>query len=173
MGKKYAIQCLTSHFISTLYACLTWLSLDSLSDFTLVLACSNHDWALFIPSSYSSHKAMQAASLVLKSNIEFYQLGVDTNWYWIEHPPIKADRLGLIPCICGLFSLVLGVHRWVQGTVHARCCHWLATSAAFTAKVAAWSTAQVSGDRRRWALVTFQKEYQANTRITKLTCPEL
>jgi len=34
--------------------------------------------------------------------------------------------------------------------IHARCCHWLATSAAFTAKVTAWLTAQASGDRRRW-----------------------
>jgi len=33
-----------------------------------------------------------------------------------------------------------------KGTVHARCRHWLATSAAFTAKVAVWPTAQESAD---------------------------
>jgi len=32
--------------------------------------------------------------------------------------------------------------------LHALCCHWLATSAAFTAKAAAWPTAQ---RRRKWA----------------------
>jgi len=35
-----------------------------------------------------------------------------------------------------------------KGTVHARCCHRLATSATFTAKAAAWPTAH---GKRRWA----------------------
>ena len=47
-------------------------------------------------------------------------------------------------------------------TIHALCCHWLATSAAFTAKVPAWSTAQVSWGGGRRPLVTFPKEYNAN-----------
>jgi len=42
--------------------------------------------------------------------------------------------------ICGLSSFVIGINGWVQGTVHARRCHWLATSAAFTAKAAPWPT---------------------------------
>jgi len=45
--------------------------------------------------------------------------------------------------------------------VHAQCCHWLATSAAFTAKEVAWSTMQASGDGRHWLLVTFRKEHRS------------
>jgi len=45
---------------------------------------------------------------------------------------------------CALFSFVLDVDGWVQGkeTVHARCCYWLATSAAFLRK-------QPRGSRRK------------------------
>jgi len=47
---------------------------------------------------------------------------------------------------CGLSSLVLSVIGRVQG-------NGLAISAVFTAKVAAWTTAQVSGDGRPWPTV--------------------
>lgn len=42
--------------------------------------------------------------------------------------------------------------------VHARCCHCLALNAAFTTKVAAWPTAQASGDGLRWPLATLRKQ---------------
>ena len=41
--------------------------------------------------------------------------------------------------------------------LHALCCHWFATSAAFTAKVAAWPAAQADGNGRRRPLVTLPK----------------
>jgi len=49
---------------------------------------------------------------------------------------------------CGLSSLVLSVDGRVQGN-DSRAVLRLATSAIFTAKVAAWPTAQASGDGRR------------------------
>ena len=46
-------------------------------------------------------------------------------------------------------QLLLGADGWVQGNgLHAWCCHSLATSAAFTAKVGAWPTVQARGDER-------------------------
>jgi len=45
---------------------------------------------------------------------------------------------------------------------------WPATSAAFTAKVATWTTAQVSGHGRRRPLATFRKECRRNRMQAKL-----
>ena len=50
-------------------------------------------------------------------------------------------------------------------TVHMRCCHWLATSSAFTTKIAAWTTAQANEDRLRRPLVTLRKEYVSETEL--------
>ena len=49
---------------------------------------------------------------------------------------------------CGLSSLLLSANGRVQGKA-SRAVLRLATSAAFTAKVVAWTTAQASGDGRR------------------------
>jgi len=43
-------------------------------------------------------------------------------------------------------------------TIHTRCCHFLDASATFTAKAAACSTAQASGEGRRRPFMTVQKE---------------
>ena len=66
----------------------------------------------------------------------------------------KADRVGSIPgrIISKTWSAVLAacpdacsaLMGECKGRVHAWCCHWLATSAAFTAKLAVWSWAQIS-----------------------------
>jgi len=58
----------------------------------------------------------------------------------VDHAPPKlvAD---LSNDTCVLSSLVLNVNGGMQGKVNARCCHRLVTSASFTAKVAAWTTA--------------------------------
>ena len=54
----------------------------------------------------------------------------------------NITSLATCPAACS--ALVDGC----KGTVHARCCRCLATSAAFTAKVAAWPTTQ---SKRKWA----------------------
>jgi len=61
-----------------------------------------------------------------------------------------------------------------KGTVYARCCHWLATSAALTAEEAAWPTTQASGDGRRRPPVTLQSEYKPNLKklLSKNLCQE-
>jgi len=65
--------------------------------------------------------------------------------YWVRRTGWKEKPSGhtkdLINGTCGLSSLVLRVD-WCRETVHARWCNWLATSAASTAKAAAWPTAQ-------------------------------
>ena len=43
---------------------------------------------------------------------------------------------------------MLDINRWCKGKLHARCCHLPVTSAAFTAQVFAWLTAQ---SKLRWA----------------------
>ena len=66
----------------------------------------------------------------------------------------KKIVLAAIPASCSTLS------GGCKGTVHARRCHWFATSAAFTAKGAAWSRARASGDGRRrsfWTLRGVQK----------------
>jgi len=51
---------------------------------------------------------------------------------------------------------------------HARCCHWLATNAAFTAKVAARPSAQTSGNGRRWPItVRTPKGVKSGNNATK------
>jgi len=71
----------------------------------------------------------------------------------------------------GLSNPMLNVGGWVQenssGTVLPLTRHHC--NAAFTAEVAAWSTAQASGDGRRRPLVTLRMEYQAS--VTKLKTP--
>ena len=69
---------------------------------------------------------------------------------------------------------------WWMGAVHARCCHWFATSAALTTKAAAWLWAEASRDGRRRLLVTLRKEYKSEcidvnlrksfTRIVRKLC---
>ena len=97
----------------------------------------------------------------------------------------KAGRLGSNPgtvilknwkTVCALcpasFPALMG---GCEGTVHARCCHWFPSSAAFTAKAAAWPNAQASGSGRRRPLVTLRKESQKPSRNeTGLTwlCPQ-
>jgi len=77
---------------------------------------------------------------------------------WVRFPVGSDRRLEKRYC---LSSLVLSVNGRVQGKVNARCWHWLATSAAFTAKVAAWPTAQVSGE---WGSRPLQiKDYKASS----------
>ena len=49
----------------------------------------------------------------------------------------KTGKTVLAACVQPLW-LMLGISE----KLHERCCHWLATSAAFTAKVVAWSTVQ-------------------------------
>jgi len=56
-----------------------------------------------------------------------------------------AWKLALAACPTSCSALMVGC----KGTVHARCCHWLASSAAFTAKVAAWPTVHESSDGHR------------------------
>jgi len=66
---------------------------------------------------------------------------------WIRYPVGHTEDLknGTFD----LSSLVLRVDMWVcKVTVHTRWRHWLDTSAAFTAKPAAWPTAQAYGDGR-------------------------
>jgi len=46
---------------------------------------------------------------------------------------------------------------WCEGTVLARYCHWLATSAAFTAKVAAWPTVKESRDGQPTDLSCYER----------------
>jgi len=65
----------------------------------------------------------------------------------VEHAPLKM--VGSIPSghiedlkTYNLSSLVALMGGWKE-TLHTRCCDWLVTSTAFTAKVAAWATAQV------------------------------
>jgi len=88
----------------------------------------------------------------------------------MEHAATKAGRLSSVPgrvmpktcktayagCLASFSALMGGCKR----TVHTRCCHWLATSAAFTAKAVTWSTAQASRNGRRRPLVTLRKEYR-------------
>jgi len=50
-----------------------------------------------------------------------------------------------------------------KGTAHALCCNWLTTSAAFTAKVAAWPTTQAGGDGRRRPHLAL-REYKSECR---------
>jgi len=68
----------------------------------------------------------------------------------------KTWKTVLAPCSTSCSALMGGCN----GTLHARCCHQLVTSAAFTAKIAAWPTAQASGNGRRRPLVTRRKEYR-------------
>jgi len=57
----------------------------------------------------------------------------------------KTLKAVLAACPASCSALIGGCKG---GAVHARCCHWLTTTAAFTAKPAAWPTAQASGDGR-------------------------
>jgi len=50
-----------------------------------------------------------------------------------------------------------------EETVRARCCLSLATNVAFTSKVAAWSTAQASGEGHRRPLVTLRNGYRTES----------
>ena len=66
---------------------------------------------------------------------------------WVRLPVRSYRRLGKTvlaawPASC---SILMG---WCKDMVNAPCCHWLTTSAAFTAKVAAWSTAQADHSLR-------------------------
>ena len=71
---------------------------------------------------------------------EVFRLDVVAPVDWAR--AIKSGRLGSLLATCPASCSAL------MGTVDARCWHWLATSAAFTAKVAAWGTSQVSGGGR-------------------------
>ena len=66
----------------------------------------------------------------------------------------KTWKTVLVACPASCSALMGGCKR----TVYARCCHWLATSVAFTAKATAWSTGYASGNGRRRPLVTLRKE---------------
>jgi len=65
----------------------------------------------------------------------------------------KTGKTVLAACVQPLW-LMLGISE----KLHERCWHWLTTSAAFTANLAAWPTAQVSGNGGRRPLVTGQRE---------------
>jgi len=60
---------------------------------------------------------------------------------------------------CSQASLVLGVNGCVQEKVRLPCCHWLATNAAFTAKVAACLRHRGGEDGRCEPLATLQNDY--------------
>ena len=90
----------------------------------------------------------------------FHSLYVNGNWsrkFWKlgvgNFGKSESDILPPTPQpwyqACGLSSLVLGVDVWMQENCsRGICCHWFATSAAFTANTAAWPIVQANGDWR-------------------------
>ena len=85
------------------------------------------------------------------------------SWSWGSNPSRVKPRtwktvLAACPAPCSVLM------DGCKEAVHERCCHWLATSAAFTAKPAAWPTAQVSGVWRPQAAGDILKwHYQSST----------
>jgi len=77
----------------------------------------------------------------------------------------KTWKMALVACPASCSALMGGWKR----TVYARCCHWLATSAAFTAKAVAWSTGHASGSGRRRPPITLGKQQKRKFDETELT----
>ena len=106
----------------------------------------------------------------LRGKIFHFIICLKNNTLWVQNLwGAEKKNLGGIDPECSPLATGLvqpRAQRWWVGTVHARCCHWLATSAAFAAKI----TPRGASKRKRALQTIHDTPKRAKKRVQYISC---